>query len=511
MKTRIFIIASVSLFFSSCADFLQEDPKSLISESNFFKTDKDAIAAVNSVYAVLRAEGILLNNYALNEVPADNLRPKEVGSPKDRTDIDKWTYDNTNSFFSAAWTNSYTAINRANIVLKYVQIGGKTSQAIANRVYAEARFLRAWNYFRLIDLFRDVPLITEPVSDPNDITPGRTSMAKIYDLIIEDLKFAETNLDDKYSYTDIQNGGRVTKGVAKTYLGKVYLTMAGWPMNKGAAYYQLAADKLKEVVDNKAAYGYDLMTNYAEIFDVNKKATNKEAIWYLQGTTGLPQTAQYFTRMHSFFISYYSWQPSFKTAGMVYSPSTYLQYSASGLYDLADKRRALNIGRTTATAVIPAETDLLGTPAAGFLEVVKYADFVGKADGKNDLPFTRYSDVILMYAEALCELNGAANLTSAATLLNPIRTRAGFGAISYTDQNELRNHIRAERNRELAFEGHRRSDLIRWGNYISVMKDALKREFPTESFDYITESLIFFPIPSSEISVNPNLLNPIIE
>jgi hypothetical protein len=174
--------------------------------------------------------------------------------------------------------------------------------SLTRRIHGEAKFLRAFYYFRLVQLYGNVPLLLTPTTADN-LNPSRTATLKVYEQIIEDLKYAEINLVDKYSYTDPANGGRVTAAAAKALLGKVYLTMAGYPV-MDVSKYQLAFDKLNEVIVNKAIYGLEVVTNFADIFNVTRKAANTENLFYYRGTSGLSADLRAFTRLRYMFITF---------------------------------------------------------------------------------------------------------------------------------------------------------------------------------------------------------------
>lgn len=295
-RTELMLICGL-LLCVSCKKFLEEDPRSVITLTNFYATDADAIAAVNGVYQAMRTEVIDMNTMESLEMISDDgiLVPTNIGA---NIELENLTYTSQHADIKAMWSTPYRVIERANNVIAYANDSSKITPKIITRVQAEARFLRAFYYFRLVQLFGDVPLLTDPASvDPDNLRPARTPAADVYKKIIEDLQYAEVNLDDTYTYND-NNGGRATKAAAKALLGKVYLTMAGYPL-RDASKYQLAADKLKELMDNKAVYKIDLNTSYTNIFSTaaSNKSADKERIFYSKGTSGMPANALAYTRM----------------------------------------------------------------------------------------------------------------------------------------------------------------------------------------------------------------------
>src|SRR5690606_15670231 len=161
------------------------------------------------------------------------------------------------------WTNMYRGIANANLAIARIpEI--TMDDAAKNKFLGEARFLRALYYYDLVRIFGKIPLITEPVSlDSEKLYPSPASEEEIYNVIVEDLLVAETS---GLPYTD--PSGRVTLGAVKSLLSSVYLTMAGYPLQKGNEYYQKAADKANEVIQ---ANQYTLFTSYDHLHDPAKK------------------------------------------------------------------------------------------------------------------------------------------------------------------------------------------------------------------------------------------------
>lgn len=331
-KISIIVISILTLSITSCKKFLAEDPKGLITNTNFWQNEADAIAGVNGVYQTMRADvGNGIPPIYMVEIISDDgaLSGSALG---ERLELENVIYNSQHNYPRTLWTNAYKAIDRANNVLLYVYDTVKLKASIVRRVRAEAQFLRAFNYFRLVQLYGDVPLQKEPADiTKGNLLPARAPSADVYKLIIEDLQYAENNLEDFYDYNSAVNGGRATKAAAKALLGKVYLTMAGYPLND-AGKYPLAAAKLKELIDNKVQYNLDLNPSYANIFSaaVATKAADKERIFYTRGTAGMAAELAAFTRMKWTYVQYGYVKPSTDfvlfnftaTANNVFTPVT---------------------------------------------------------------------------------------------------------------------------------------------------------------------------------------------
>ncbi len=469
-----FSVAMLSL--CSCKKFLEEDPKGLVASTNFFQNESEIIAGANGVMQAARLEvGPNIPAIFFAELITDDgiSGGTVVG---ERLEVDNLNFISTHAIIRTLWTNCYQVINRANNVISFVD-SSKVKPATCRRVIAESRFWRAYNYFKLVQLWGDVPLVLEASSYDN-VLPSRTPSTAVYNQIIDDLKYAEINLDPVYSYTDTKNGGRPTQVAAKALLGKVYLTMAGKPLND-VSKLQLAADKLNEVITNKATYGVDLMPIYADIFKVSVKPTNKENLFYFRGTTGLPPASQGYTRLKFSLVTFNFVIPS---------------KEVKTLFEVGDLRKAVNMN-------------------AAQSQIGKYIDNVTVAttDNADDFHIIRYSDVLMMYAETLIELGGTTNLNAALAIINNVRKTHGgstLADLTYINQNDLRDKYRVERRKEFMYEGQRYYDLKRWGIFITTMKAhlAFQNSLPASpNYDYIDDHYNILPLPYSDITTNPNL------
>ncbi|WP_304066992.1 RagB/SusD family nutrient uptake outer membrane protein [Pedobacter glucosidilyticus] len=501
-KLLIYFLLSSAILFQSCEKFLQEDPRSLVTPDKFFRTPADAVAAVNGVYvALLKSEVISNQNFFVSELTADDAF--YAGTPVfERDQLNLLTFDEKSTYFRDVWANRYRAISRANEILLYVN--SSNAGALADRVRAEACFLRAFSYFDLVRWFGDVPLVTKVVSDP---FPAKTSLSIVYDQIIEDLKYAEQYLDDKYAYMD-PNGGRVTKAAAKGLLGKVYLTMAGEPLKK-TEMFALAELKLKEVIDNRVQYGLAFQPVYRDMFPIlptdATKALNTENMFYSRSHSTLSSVSGSWS-----FNRIQTWtrQFNFRASSDIINPT---ETNATGVYQRNDLRRKTNVGRTRGTTLVDIDATGSAISGASAIVVTKYIDFGNTSNSAIDLPILRYTEVLLMYAEALIEQNK--DLDIAKGYINMTRGRGGIGNTTAVGQVALRTELRAERHREFFFEGIRRNDLVRWGIYNQTVKAAKQRSFQYHrnssigNIDYMDDlKYILFPIPYNDLVANINLV-----
>lgn len=496
MKKQLLILFIAFTSLSSCKKFLEEIPVDQITNANFYATEADIRASVDGIYNAARIEASsgLPIMFPLETMSDDGGYPTNTNFVPERSQLDIMTFTSANSVLSNAWSRSYTVINRANNVIKFASDSVKFRPRTIRLAQAQARFFRAFYHFRLVQMFGDVPLQTEP-SDvtAGNIFPKRASTRDVYNHVIEDLKYAKNNLDSFYTYTSI-DGGRVTVAAAKTLLGKVYLTMAGYPLNDVTGY-QLAIDELKDLIDNRSRYNINLNATFANIFTatLGTKQLCRERIYFIRGTSGLANSLQAFTRMGWTFRTFRYTVPT--TDFATDAPAATRVFEST-----SDARRAIT---TTSFTVA---NRLTGS------SVMKYST---GDDASDDLILLRFADVLMMTAEAMIEIGGTANLDGALDLINNVRRTHGGNSLpllTYTDQADLRTKYRAERRREFAFECSRWFDLKRWNILVPSVKKSLSDFYgrPIEDYDFLDtpdpNKFKVLPIPISELANNPNMV-----
>lgn len=465
-KLQYIIICTIILGFVSCEkSLLEEEPESFISPGNFYKTEADAIAAINSVYDDLG------NIYDVTyQIITDNSTDDSKAGPgvNDAAilEIDNYTHSSVNNRLDMMWRFSYSGINRANTVLDRIPLITNINEKTKNQVLGEAKFLRALLYFDLLRLFGDVPLILTSTEQNEGLMVTRTSKEEVYNQIITDLKDAEIALPGIYSGKDL---GRATQDAAKGMLAKVYLTRQAW---------QQAYDKAKEVINSKNKF-YGLWDNYLDAFKPENE-NGKESIFEVQYQSGIGEGTLIMVttlpRNTGLFFGFDTWIPdpdilkSYENADVRKTSTYYSQYTKDGK-----------------TVKFPEH-------------IAKYFDPVvingNTRDAETNYPILRYADVLLMYAEAANELGG--KTTEVLEYLNKTRNRAKLLNLTITDKVLLRDAILNERRFELAFEGHRWFDLVRMGRLISTLR--------AKGNTNIQDFHVLFPIPQRDIDINPNLI-----
>ncbi|MDR6193313.1 RagB/SusD family nutrient uptake outer membrane protein [Siphonobacter sp. SORGH_AS_0500] len=482
MKRSIFLLTLVlgPVLFSSCDKYLQLEHRSVADEKSFYKTSQDAIVATNAAYNPLQeihrsTQGIWL----LAEVASDNTDDPDVS-------IDNLTLGTSHAAVLQAWQYHYLGIARCNTVLNRLP-GISMDASLRNRLMLEAQFLRGLYYFNLVRLFGPVPLVTQETKDleqtlPTNL-PARASEDEIYTQIIADFTAAEA-LPATYSSSDL---GRATRGAAKAYLAKVYLTRKNWAQ---------AAAKAKEVMDSQV---YQLLPSYANVFAVTQK-NSRESIFEVQYFIGAQSGTGNFLghNLHELFAPAGSGS---SVTGVTGSNGVGRNIPSDELveaYEAGDPRKEASLK----TSYINASGNVVNVNYT-----LKYLDpsATGGTQGgsgvgsSNSVRVYRYADLLLVYAEALNEQQGGSQ--EALEALNSVRRRARSGQSGILpdwtglSQAALREAIDRERRVELAFENHRWFDLVRTGKAKAVLVQTKNIQ--------IRNTL--YPIPERERTINPKL------
>jgi hypothetical protein len=327
-------------------------------------------------------------------------------------------------------------------------------EAQKSRKLGEARFLRAWAYFYAVRLWGDIPLVTKPqTATSEDFFPSRAPQEEVYKLIVDDLVAAEAA-----GLPWMDATGRASLAATKAQLSKVYLTMAGQPLNKGAAYYKLAADKSKEIIDysNANPTVINLFPNYLDLHDVNKEDI-LEHLFEIQYQITVASNPM---------DNYY---PNFKAVtvnGPGGTGSSVPTLSFYNSYEPGDLRAKNQEGFFYTSYYRNGNGDPfdLGAPY-----VFKHFNIVangtagvkGTAQNNLDVPQIRYAEVLLIYAEAQNEVGGPTQ--AAYDAFKRIRDRAKLTtpALSTYSQASFREAVWKERWHELCYEGITWFDMVR--------------------------------------------------
>ncbi len=432
---------------TSCGDsFFDLEPASSVTIDKVYKTASDYNVAVIGCYAKLQSQ---VNFYTeCCEYRSDNL---SLGAPtagtQDRYDIDHFTEKPSNGILSSYWANFNNNVYRCNLLLDQID-GANFAENLKKQYKGEAMFIRALNYFNMYRIWGGVPATKHVVSAAEALKVARYSDEQMFDLIAGDLKEIVDNnyLPETYSSADM---GRATSGAAKALLGKVYLTFHKW---------NEAKDVLSQLIGK-----YQLVSPIAQVFDVDNK-NNNEIIFAVHFNKEIEGEG------HSYWYNLTN-----------ASDDTNQTSSLLNTFPTGDARKDL-ITYVQVEKNVRLMNKFYDTKSPTFKTV------------GNDQILLRYADVLLMYAEALNEIQYDASEGSLALkYLNAVRQRAGISNLTVKQlptQEKFRKGILIERQREFPYEGQRWFDLVRMGFAKSVMA-----ENGVEIKDY----QLLFPIPQQEI------------
>lgn len=481
IRTAAVLLLSVFIL-PSCKKFLEENPKNLVSVSNFYKTQDDAIAAVNAVYGYLNSTstgstaGVYHSTFwVIAGLASDEMQNNQLGAP-DLDQLATFTQSAQNNSLLETWQMHFKTITVANIAIQRIPEISMDA-TLRTRLVNEAKFIRGLMYFDLVRMFGDVPLLTKEVED---LKPARAAASAVYDLIISDLTAAE---DLPAGYPAGNGKGRATSGAAKSMVAKVYLTRKE---------YDKAAAKALEVINSNQ---YQLWDDFADVFKLSSR-NGKEAIFSVGfgdggGAISFWEAGQFNVRLLPRELS----EEGVENAQGWQIPTLNLYDS----YDANDRRRAV----TFVTEV----HNKNGTTTEIRPYIQKYWDSTAepKANGSaNDYPVIRYADVLLMYAEASNELGNAA---TAHEYINRVRKRARFNGTAFLNvlpdyigltKDQFKAAVLKERRMEFVAEGQRWFDLARTGTLETLVPIAKPGVVP-QAKNYL------FPIPQRERDLNENL------
>lgn len=471
--------------FACSEDFLEEKVYSDLAPSNFYKTEADALAAVNAVYNDLQIYG---NEWwdagCAYMVLTDGAT--DIMYTHWWTAFENYTYQSTNESILDVWLWCYHFNNNANIAIGRLP-DISMDEELKARLIGEVKFLRALNYFNLVRFWGDVPLILNEIKGFDDIEDfTRTPTSQVYDQIIQDLQDAIAVLP--VVYESANDAGRVTRGAAKALLGKVYLTR-GWgggPENINTADLQLAVDEFEDLM--QAPYTYALADSITETFDYTLENTPELGhIFSVQYSTGLGWEGSWLAQNMQAMELENAWWGFSAPESWVQGTDGFEIFWQDGWNPIPVDKRLLYLWENY--------TDLWWYY---WCKKWQYDHYINWAEHPQNYTLLRWADVLLMHSEALNELTATPDANVVASI-NLVRERAGVAPYdpgAWTKET-FRDEIQDERNRELWGEGHSWFDYVRKGMLVPRMQ--------TAGIDFITDKYNLYPIPKQEIESNPNL------
>ena len=416
---KILFFTLMLIIATSCKDFLDTTMKSDYSSENFYTSQIAAEKAVTGVYNSLYG----MKWWVFGDVASDDaVKGGNAGDQADIIPISDFTADADNGIIFNFWQDTYETIVQANYVIKYVpQIDMDNN--LKNRLIAEVRFIRAFSYFNLINIFGKVPYKTEPPINEEAVHVGLSEVSDIYSKIETELKDIIPTLPTSYPVEK----GRVTRGAAIGLLAKVYL------------YQKKYSECLEQIVQLETLNQYDLVQNYADLF----QSGAEDSIEIIFGLRFIN------TVETSLGNEYHVWMAPSHEGGWYFNAPTqsfvdaFTEKTADGEDDF---RLDVSIGRDGKPWFNNQTFSSEWSEATGYL-VKKYNEepAVGFIIAQSTVPYhyLRYADILLMKAEALNEI-GSGDVANVAIELNKIRARAGLENTTASTQVAMRNAIRNE-------------------------------------------------------------------
>jgi starch-binding outer membrane protein, SusD/RagB family len=556
---RLIAFASIAMLATtlnqSCTN-LDEELYDSVTPANFFKTQEEFISALGAAYTRFGDWATSDGTMALQEVTTDEMVVPTRGQDWDdggnwrRLHLHSWTREDYQ--MANGWDFGFSGVNTANRLIYQFQTlveSGQVEQEAADAFISELETVRGFFYWQLIDMFGNVPLVTDFANA--EAAPATKPRLEVYNWVLTNLEAAVPKLSKAVDGTTY---GRMNYYAGQTLLAKLYLNSVVYG---GTAQWDKVIAACDEVINSGI---YSLESNFFSNFNVNNSAS-KEFIFAIPYDEVFFQNLQWgvkslhygsqltynftaqpwngFCSLEEFYNSYDNADIRKGDAGTVTAPATKrgtflagYQYKAGGGkvtddgFEVPQPNRQpvpllgdpdgapLNFGNIGSTQ---GQINELGPQAyrQSGVRIGKWEYALGAQpqNMSNDYAVFRYADVLLMKAEALWRKSQSATDAAALLLVNQIRTRAGVpnltslnGPLSYdvagpsVPGGELFNEI----GREMAFENHKRTNLVRWGFFTDVAKWNLPFYNPGDKLESGAFTKIF-PIHKDKIAANPNL------
>lgn len=537
MKVKIFLgcLFAFSLFATSCSDFLDEDPKGKLSADNYFTSQNDLDMAVT---ALMRK----VNDVSNNTNPwgpswmGDDLTTHPASNKQAYAQFDRFVPVDDNKTVVAKWNNDYAVIKAANYLIMNVD-NTPVSDEEKKIALGQAHYWRAYMYFDLVRVFGPLPMnLDNTISQETPLT----SVKEVYDLVVSDLEYCVANLPTKYSKSPRVWGGvaaYITKQAAMSTLACVYLNMAGWPLKLGQEYYNKAASMAKQVIDgcNSGTYEYELLPDYKHVYSLSHNYNletvvgvnkNRAFTWSQDNETGFSNIFESQGGWGDGWGTYSFWKefPEGPRKDATFMPKIMVLVGGfkGELHNFWDTDSG---GNFIISEAHPAYQIFCasGNGTADFDYTYAANVKIDHACTEQRIRHIRYSEVLLWYAEASTRATGSVN-AQALDCMNQVRVRAGENPLSAGDLSaaDFADLCVKEHGWEIAgnwmacqtrrFDEQRMELFAKaWAQRqqdntvgVEVAPGVILKETlaPSGSF---SESAIYAPYPSTDVSLNPNL------
>lgn len=561
LYTGCFMAASM-LSLTSCSDFLDEDPKGQLNPETFYTIEDDYTAGVNTLYDKVN-QTQSWTNPMYPQWQGDDITANPGSNKQACAALDAFDSDGANKGVTEAWTQHYAVIKTANLIIegseKFPGDKAKIATALGN-----AHFWRAYSYYYLVRVFGKLPIITKTNIEQFDAQPSE--IEKVYELIVQDLKDAINELPTGYDKEPARLFGVdvwATKQAAQSTLAAVYMSMAGYPLNKGTEYYKLAAELAKDVITNNGTYGFILNPDWKEVYSMGNNynmetvlGINNDAKGWWDHDSQLSSCCRFEGLGDGGWgdawgeIAFWKRYPEGPRKNAIYAPKVTFQETITEKIGNEEVKKD-----KISKAVYWWELDNNGKPVVDAYHPM-FTIFTVNADEKGTMlkqPYDymginykgmvndrrhnliRYSEVLLWYAESAARA-GLSDLTEAKKCLKQVRSRAVTDAENVTlgDGTTVKiDNMSAAQLAEACYIEHGWEVAGNWVSMVTRRSDELRMDELKKNFEYRvanapivvakeggkeytakesvtvkgtwSEDRIYCPYPTTDGEKNPNL------
>lgn len=561
LYTGCFMAASI-LSLTSCGDFLDEDPKGQLNPETFYTIEDDYTAGVNTLYDKVN-QTQSWTNPMYPQWQGDDITANPGSNKQACAALDAFDSDGANKGVTEAWTQHYAVIKTANLIIegseKFPGDKAKIATALGN-----AHFWRAYSYYYLVRVFGKLPIITKTNIEQFDAQPSE--IEKVYELIVQDLKDAINELPTGYDKEPARLFGVdvwATKQAAQSTLAAVYMSMAGYPLNKGTEYYKHAAELAKDVITNNGTYGFILNPDWKDVYSMGNNynmetvlGINNDAKGWWDHDSQLSSCCRFEGLGDGGWgdawgeIAFWKRYPEGPRKNAIYAPKvTFQETITEKIGDKEVKKDKIS------KAVYWWELDNNGKPVVDAYHPM-FTIFTVNADEKGNMlkqPYDymginykgmvndrrhnliRYSEVLLWYAESAARA-GLSDLTEAKKCLKQVRNRAVTDAenVALGDGTTVKiDNMSAAQLAEACYIEHGWEVAGNWVSMVTRRSDELRMDELKKNFEYRvanapivvakeggkeytakesvtvkgtwSEDRIYCPYPTTDGEKNPNL------
>jgi starch-binding outer membrane protein, SusD/RagB family len=511
---KLFLIIFTGILAFSCTEMLDQIDPTGPTGDDFFANETELDYAVTSVYAGLSSTNLYAGNLIGLEQLSDNIYTGSSLTDGSTAPWCNFSHDPTNGGLTNIYRELYIAINRANIVISKVnEVPGVSADAAKNYL-GQVHFIRGYSYFLLTLLYRDVPVLLEPVEDPAGTYIPKSMAEEVYNQVISDLKVAESNCPSEQL-----DKGKVTSLSAKGMLAKVYLFGAD-ELNK-KDWYAIAESYAKQVIDSGKFSLYNdpektPTQNLLAIFDLaNESKKDKEEIFYIQhyNNGGAWSNGDVATNIPMQLNPRQNRNVNLWGYGF-----GYVFEANANIWEQGDARKDYTLWFTGEEVFINGvkkgiydqpKQQRTNAKAKGMgLQKFWWPENVKTVNGSSNInwPVLRYADLLLIHTEADLLADNSLSASGLASF-NLVRNRAGLGSLAVADVNRAR--ILQERRVELFGEFHRWFDLMRTKTAIQEFAKITQGDTDgddTEKQGFNPARNYKFPLPQTALDRNPELV-----